>query len=321
MQNLNELHERNSSFSKETPGFQIAWDSTSLGLFKACPKKYFYTMIEGWHPRGQALPLIFGIHYHKALETYDLARANGYSHEGATNEAVRLALQIQDGKEEDDPRFMPRKTDCTYRNRENLVRAIVWYLDHFKEDKAETVILKNGKPAVELTFKMEIPFPYHQSKEQLLLCGHMDRIVQFGSEIYVMDHKTTKLQPNDYYFSQFSPDNQVSLYTLAAKVVLGETAKGVIINACQLGVNFCRFLRRPVSRTPDQTKEWLEETKTWINLAMQYAIEGHWPMNDTACDKYGGCQFKEVCSTDPAVRPYLLKSNFYKRTWDPMKAR
>ena len=315
-----DLHEKNTSFSKDIPGFQIAWDSTSLGILKTCPRKYYYEIIEGWQPKGKPLPLIFGIHYHSALETYDKAKAQGADHEDATREAIRHAMQVEESQDNThDYRFMLRETDCKSRNRETLVRAIVWYLDHFKEDAAETLILANGKPAVELTFKMEIPVPaYH---EELFLCGHMDRVVRFGDSIFVMDHKTTKGYLNDFYWKQYSPNNQVSLYTLASTIVLGETARGVIINACQLAVNFCRFARRPIHRTPKQTTEWLKETQHWIEQALHFAQASHWPMNDMACDKYGGCQFRDVCSADPSMRGRLLKSGFAQRTWDPMKAR
>lgn len=317
--NLEKLHERNTSFSPDLPGLQIAWDSTSLGLLKTCPRKYYYEVIEGWQPNGRALPLVFGIHYHSALETYDKARAEGESHEVATRTAVRHAMQIQDETVEE-IRYMPRTTDCTARNRENLVRNIIWYLDQFEHDAATTIIMKNGKPAVELTFKMEIPMPT-PAGDQMLLCGHMDRVVDFGGEIYVMDHKTTKGTLHDQYWKGYSPNNQVSLYTLASTVVLGERAKGVIISACQLAVGFCRFARRPIHRTEGQTAEWLDEAQRWILQAQRYAETGYWPMNDTACGLYGGCSFRKVCSADPAMRGRLLNSDYHKRVWDPMKAR
>jgi hypothetical protein len=54
---------------------QFAWDSTSLGYLKECPRKYFYTIVEGWRGKGQSVHLEFGGLYHKALEEYDKLRA------------------------------------------------------------------------------------------------------------------------------------------------------------------------------------------------------------------------------------------------------
>ena len=34
---------------------QFAWDSTSLGLLKTCPRLYYYTIIEGYAPRGESI--------------------------------------------------------------------------------------------------------------------------------------------------------------------------------------------------------------------------------------------------------------------------
>lgn len=48
---------------------QYAWDSTSLGWLKECPRKYQYHMLEGWSGRGESIHLEFGILYHGALES------------------------------------------------------------------------------------------------------------------------------------------------------------------------------------------------------------------------------------------------------------
>ena len=56
-----------------------------------------------------------------------------------------------------------------------------------------------------------------------------------------------------------------------------------------------------------------------------YAEAGYWPMNDTACDKFGGCRFREVCSKSPDVREMFLKTDFIKLEeagrWNPLKSR
>jgi hypothetical protein len=60
---------------------QFAWDSTSLGYLKECPRKYFYTIVEGWRGKGQSVHLEFGGLYHKALEEYDKLRAREDPHD------------------------------------------------------------------------------------------------------------------------------------------------------------------------------------------------------------------------------------------------
>ncbi len=319
------IADKNNSFSPDLPGFQIAWDSTSLGALKTCPRKYFYSIIRGLQPKSKPLPLIYGIHYHAALEYYDHRAAEGMEHEEAVRVTVRYCLRLEgklyeDDEGEDPYRYMPRETDCTKRTRENLTRSIVWYLEQYRNDPAKTVIMKNGKPAVELTFKMEIPMTSPDGSP-MLLCGHMDRVVEFAGATYVMDHKTTGAAFGDRFWNGFYPNNQVSLYTLASTVVLGEDTRGVIISACQLLVNSCRFARRQIHITQSQTQEWLTEAIQWIEIAQTFAEQEYWPMNETSCGNYNGCEFRKVCSADKGLREMHLRSGFTERVWDPSKAR
>ena len=43
----------------------------------------------------------------------------------------------------------------------------------------------------------------------------MDRVVSFNDQLFVMDHKTTTTTPSQYYFNQYEPHNQMTLYTMA----------------------------------------------------------------------------------------------------------
>jgi hypothetical protein len=228
------------------------------------------------------------------------------------------------------------------KTRETLVRSVIWYLEEFGvNDAAQTVILANGKPAVELSFRLEMDWgpKYHQilgtdkpwkvtesgidlvSPQPYILSGHLDRVVSFQDGIYVMDRKTSSTTIGGYYFDGFNPDNQMSLYTFASKVIYSTPVKGVIIDAAQIAVGFTRFSRGFTFRTEAQTEEWLANTKEWLDLAESYAVKGFWPMNDRSCHMYGGCAFRKVCSKSPEVRQKFLESDFEKRHWNPLEAR
>jgi hypothetical protein len=306
---------------------QVAWDSTSLGYLKTCPRLYQYTMLEGWASKDESVHLRFGIEYHHALQDYDLSRAANISHDDALHDVVQeLLLRTGDWN-----------PDHKTKNRECLVRTVVWYLDQFQEDKAETLILSDGKPAVEQSFRFELDWgPGNQPlfkrddgsiREAVpyILSGHLDRVVTFNGELFVMDRKTTTMSLGSYYFAQFEPSNQMTLYSLAAKVVLDAPVRGVIIDAAQIKTDATEFGRSFTFRSQDQLHEWLEDLHYWLALAEQYAIAGRWPMNDTACDKFGGCRFREICSKSPAVRENFLEGNFVKLEekdrWNPLRSR
>jgi hypothetical protein len=76
-----------------------------------------------------------------------------------------------------------------------------------------------------------------------------------GGSLYVMDQKTTGGTVGTYYFEQFSPNNQMSLYSWAGQAILRSPVRGVIIDAAQIAVNFTRFERGITTRSKDQLDE------------------------------------------------------------------
>lgn len=311
---------------------QFAWDSTSLGYLKTCPRLYQYVMIDGWASPGEKVHLRFGQEIHTAFQHYDIDRANGFNHEEALRRTVQLTLVNTWAREEIDGYEGPWTVDETqkaghYKNRRSLIRVIIDYLDQFQADPAETYILADGRPAVELSFRFALEFgPASESIDQpYLLCGHLDRVTNFMGNLYVMDYKTTMTTPGSYYFDQYAPHNQMTLYSLAGKVLLNTAVKGVTINAIQIMIGGTRVVRGMTYRTPDQLDEWLVDLQFWLRLAESYAAANYWPMNDTACDKFGGCQFRGVCSKSPQVREKFLKTDFKKfpeeERWNPLKPR
>lgn len=307
------------------PGTQIqwAWDSTSLGWLKECPRKYYYHMIEGWSGRGESIHLEYGILYHAALEEYEGHRFQGLNHEEATRAVIKTILQRtwRDGKPWRAAIDLQSDDKASLKNRENLIRTIVWYLEKFKDDPAKTRMHPvTGKPMVELHFQFDIdtkPFSY-KPPINYALCGYLDRVVDFQGEPFGMDRKTTTTTLGSYYFEQFDPDNQMSLYTIACLIAFKTAVKGIIVDAAQIAMGFSRFVRSFVFKTPDQIDEWMKDLGMWLMQAEIYATKNYWPQNDKSCHKYGGCPFREICSKSPSVRDRFLESAFVKREWNPL---
>lgn len=310
------LPQLNTSFSTIQPNLQLFFDSTSLGLLKECPRKYWFTIIQGWVPRSTSVHLSFGAWYHAALERYDHARCEGKDHDEALDAAVKYVLEDTWDRE------LGRMwlSDEPTKTRWTLLRTVVWYLEYFRHDTMQTLTLANGKPAVELSFRFETSFK-SQSGEAFWLCGHLDRVAQLGDEIYIVDRKTTKGQLDERYFGGFTPDNQFSLYSLAGQVVLDLPIRGIVVDAAQIGVGFSRFERRIAPRSKEFLEEWYRETGTWLEVAERYAELGVWPGNEKSCGNYAGCPFRGVCSKSPQVRDEWLSAGFVKRIWDPRQVR
>lgn len=303
-------YKNNSAFSQQVPMLQLAWDSTSLNELRTCPRKYYYSMILARVPTATSPHLTFGLYIHEALETYDKHKAKDLSHNECVREAVRKALIISKGWESDEP----TKTRYT------LIRSIVWYLEQFKDDPLQTVILENGEPAVELSFRIEIGEDSATSNEPFLLCGHIDRLVHYQGKTAVVDRKTTKSTISSLYLKQFDMSAQFSQYALAGQVFVQEPARYIIVDCIQTTQEFNRFHRHLSNRPPERLEEFLENTMNWIHLAELFARNDTWPMNESSCDKFGGCPYRDVCSMSPSTR-HLAINSLEERTWDPLKVR
>ncbi len=309
----------NKAFSREVPRLQIAWDSTSLGTLKACPRKYEYTMILGRQPRDTSPHLIFGGHYHKALEIYDHEKSKGASHEAAQREAVRYCFTGTVTRKPDG-RFKIWFSDEPGKTRRTLVRSIIWYLEHFKNDPLQTIQLSNGKPAVELSFRFDTGVET-AAGESYLLCGHIDRLVSSDGNVHVLDRKTTKAAITPKTFQAYGTDGQMSLYDFAASVIWSVPVKGVILDIAQILVTMTRFRRGFTHRTPGHREEFFRTTMHHIKMAESFAEAEFWPMNDMSCQNYGGCPFREICTKGPETRAKWLKSLTKPRRWDPLEVR
>lgn len=343
--------------SQFLPGtnIQFAWDSTCLAALKQCPRLYKYLYVDGWAPKDESIHLRFGIEYHQGLHDYEIGRAGGASHDDSLRVAIRDLLVRCGDYPDVDPNGRP---SVRVKTKTNLVRSIIWYVDQFKDDPAETVIISkfdpdgnqlegSDTPAMEVSFKFELdwgpehtldnggviydaaggPMDYVEPgyRKPYLLCGHLDRLVTYADETFVMDRKTATTTLTPHYFAQYEPNNQMTLYTLAGQVVLGTSIRGVIIDAAAIQVGGTWFQRGFTYRTQGQLDEWLRDLKWWLKQAEDYAVADHYPMNDTACSMYGGCRFREICSKDPAVRERYLEAQFTKqpveKRWNPLTPR
>ncbi len=299
-------------------GVQFAWDATSLDLAQTCARKYYYTMIRGIRPKEKSVHLIFGGLCATAYEHFYKYRADGQSINDALRTVVRETLIASwDFKAGHAILF-----DDAAKTRVTLIRTIVWYVEQFAvetEDGLQTYHLKNGKPAVELSFALDLT-------PSIVYCGHLDRVVTMANHLYIMDQKTTGGTVGSFFFDLFSPDNQMSGYAFAGQAVLHSPVRGVIIDAAQITVNFTRFERGITTRSKDQLEEWVNGITRFISRFQEdseYAGEEEqkWTQNPNACGYYAGCEFRILCRKSPKVRENYIASDFVEHVWDPIKRR
>lgn len=305
----------NSSFSLIEPQLQLAHDSTSIKAGTKCWRFYKYSIIDGYGASGRENDhLKFGTIFHAATELYDRLRAKGADHAQGIQGAVRYALvstwDFELGR--------PWASEEPTKSRDTLLRTIVLYLDRYKDSPLETLILADGTPAVELSFRLDLELRAPTS-EHYLLCGHIDKAIVFEDKIKLLDKKTTKSALDDQYFEQFTPDIQMSVYPFAGKIIFSSEINGMIIDAAQILVNGSRFRRKVIERSEAQLGEWFEDFQTYLHELERNIADNYWPMRTTSCGfGYFQCTFRPVCSTDPSMRQAVLDHFYTKRkTWDP----
>lgn len=306
---------------------QIAWDATSLSTYMECPRKYQYRLREGWEPNYGSAALLYGRARHKAHEVFARMIAQKKDRDDALDAAIQAALEESVGL--DELAAIGKKDERNKRTRANLVRAVVWWADEFGDDAdpVQTMLLPDGTPAVELSWTLPLAITGPDG-ETYLMSGHFDRLVTYVGQPFVDEYKHTLNSLSSFYFKRFSPNVQISNYAMAARAILPDGAKGVLIEAEQVGVNFNRFDREFATRSPAQNDEWLATAAHWIKRAeadaqAEKAGDPHaWPMNETACGNYGGCPFREVCNKAPFRRAAVLAADFTQaERWDPLKSR
>lgn len=309
----------NSSFQS---GIQFAWDATSITAAATCSRKYYYSLIRGISPRAKSVHLIFGGHYATALEHFYKYRAAGQDYESALLQVVHKALIDSWNEEEKRPQDFIHAA----KTRIGLIRSIVWYLDKFarEEGAMTTHHLRDGTPSVEVSFSIDI-------NNDLVFCGHLDRIVSYSDALWIMDQKTTGSALSSYYFDQFKPDIQMSGYTWAGQIITESPIKGVIIDAAQINVGGTNYARGFTHRTEAELQEWWQAAMDIINRTRDYSAQADsgmfaspeqaFPMNPTACGNYDGCPFRSICSSSPTIRESVIKTEFVPHTWDPLERR
>lgn len=152
---------------------------------------------------------------------------------------------------------------------------------------------------------------YQDDKIRILWKAKFDLIVDTNQSIISVDHKTMKQRRDS-----LSLNNQF----------MGQCVLMKSHNICINKIGFQsslkpeeKFERVMISYSSARLNEWKDViVPYWAYKLVEYHKSGIWMPNFTNCEtKWGHCEFKEICESNPNMRDETMKLHFVKgKPWD-----
>jgi len=152
-------------------------------------------------------------------------------------------------------------------------------------------------------------------KNDVVLCGKEDAIVEWNGEIYVFERKTTS-RLGVTFFKKFRQDYQIDIYCLACRELVGKCA-GAIIDAVRVCKPKAKMEVDLVRDIVGRTDRDLDEARKEIIEIIGDMRKGHIYKNKQACYTWGGCEFLPICESHE--NPKVIRDFYKESVWNPMK--
>ena len=272
-------------------GRQVKWSASYISALQKCKRYYFYSVLQRWKPKNTSIDLVFGGFFSSAVEHYYRLYMSGVDSESCLIETVHEVMIAT-------KQYKVFQTE-ELKTRRALVNAIIEYFDRYSELDRDEIV------KVEQEFNLPVT-------DDITLVGKFD-VVKKSNDMHVLiDQKTTKSNLSTHWFKIWTPNNQMSMYLYAGRVIFPFPISHIIIDAVQVAKTGTNFLRGIVGRTKGQLDEWYKGIMGEIRSAQgrDPTKEEDWPQNPSACGYFRGCEFRTVCSNDPKLRKAYLKEEF-----------
>jgi len=271
--------------------FDATLASSLMGCARLTDFRFNYNFIS---IGGKSPSLEMGSIVHSILEHFNKAIIDG---KGKGNS---VAIGMQAGR---DYTCDPDKVrNSSPEDIELVFKTMEEYFDYYRNDSWIPLEVEVVKSRI----------IYEDDEMRILWKCKIDLMVDTNQGIYSLDHKTMRQRRDTV-----SLNNQF----MGQCAVLG--TKKVIINKIGFQTslkNTEKFTRPSVDYNEARLKEWTDDIiPNYARMMLFYTDAGYWPPNYTHCEnKFGMCQFKEVCEAPPNLRENELTRLFMKgEKWDP----
>lgn len=270
------------------------YDHTKLSLYRLCPQKYEYRIVENLVTKDTEWALAFGIAIHKALETiYDGSYVQ--RDEKGTYRYQSVFLELY-----------PKEPPKGYRTRVTGVELLTQYIAKWHSEPFKVV-------EIEAPFTVQIPNDAESPDFHLM--GRIDLVVEWDGEVMPLDHKTTSYF-GEHFELGFKVDAQPTLYMYA----LG--ARRCVINALRVSakINDESFVRKITTRTPEEIARTLHDVKKTVSDIRASRALSVWPRHGSqSCFAYNRtCEYYALCSSSDQQAATLKETMYDYSVWQPV---
>jgi len=306
---------------KEEPTWSIV-DSSKLDTFERCRRKFFFEYVLGWRRDVPAHDLYFGECWHIARE-YQLL--HGYD----------KVFEAHNAFEEHYRKEFPEETDELYIPKDPF--AVLVALNKFATER-QGDLEHNQVLYTETSGTVPI------SPDGRKLYYRMDSVLaqKEDGKVFSWDHKSKKGSFNRQWSEKFQLGLQNGTYThclycmYPIEQVLGVEFCGTGFEYLKRGSKareagyHVNFLRVPAFKPPSQMNVWLwtvnelyseleREMDRLMHCKEEDTVMMAFPLNDTSCTEFWGCQFHDYCQSwpNPLARCAEPPLGFRVEHWNP----
>lgn len=305
-------------------------NSSSVSLIQECLRKSKYSLEEKWKVEDESPATLFGSGIHSALEVYYTGKIEDRKLPSLeTLELMSYGNKVE-GEETDlilrSVRAFLLKAAPLSQLSENDMRSLqngVWLLHHYFTtylNDPYVIYVDETGPFVEKDFTFSL---LDTDKLSIDYFGRIDFVWQHSvtKEIIPGDHKTTSMigrfGDGASYFDREKPNSQYCGYLLGLRTCFGLQLESFIVNIFEVKKKPITrgkdpsFPRQVTTRSEEDFEEFRELVIHSVETYLRAKETGIWPLGPVnACNSYGSCSFRQVCSVPKAMRENVLKAKF-----------
>ena len=296
------------------PQFPQTIDSTMRKSFVSCETKFLYEYCYNRRKGEPGPDLHAGKAYAAGLEA---ARIAYWSKSTSKEEALALGIErlISEWGDYEPPEDHPKQLHRMIGALEYYFTAFGWDTDHIQP------LMQDGKPAVEFSFAIPLPYNHPESGEPLLYTGRFDLLGTYNGSLFVIDDKTTK-QLGASWLRQWNMRSQFTGYCWAAREYGYPVAGAIVRGLAILKTKYSHA--EAIQYRPDHViSQWYDQLCRDIERMLDRwhtrREAEHWQLNlDDACSQYFGCPYEQVCLTPPGRKLRVLEAETIEYIWNPL---